>query len=327
MNAIVTPHPSGPDKGPGSHPSNREVSDGGQGTRAYAVSLDEFEGPLDLLIHLVRRHELDILNIPISFVASKYMEYLDLARILDIDMAGDYLVMAATLAYLKSRELLPAEQEDESLGSLEEGPDPREALIARLVAYERFKFAAQAIDQMPQLGLEVFDRGAQPPLPTQAPVLAPLSMTRLFKAYEKVLERARIRQEHHVVIEPVTVRQRMVQLGSLLEKKEELDLAAMMLRRVWRTREELRAMLVVTLMSVLELVKLGVLEVDQSVEQETVLLRRRLEIPKMQGIIRDFRGDDEDDDPLVQSSDEDASSQASGAESEPEVMKDQEQRA
>lgn len=299
MNAIVTPHPSGSDKGPGSHPSNGEA--GQAGVRAYAVNLDEFEGPLDLLIHLVRRHELDILNIPISFVASKYMEYLDLARILDIDLAGDYLVMAATLAYLKSRELLPAEQDDESLSSLEDGPDPREALIARLVAYERFKFAAQAIDQMPQLGLEVFDRGAQPPLPTQAPVLAPLSLAKLFKAYEKVLDRARVRQEHQVVIEPVTVRQRMVQLGAMLEKKEELDLAAMMLRRVWRTREELRAMLVVTLMSVLELVKLGVLEVDQSVEEETVHLRRRLEVPQMQGIIRDFRGDDEDAD-LVEES-------------------------
>lgn len=276
MNAIVTP----------------DAGASADAQRPYAVSLDEFEGPLDLLIHLVRRHELDILNIPIAFVASRYMEYLDLASILDIDLAGDYLVMAATLAYLKSRELLPSEQEEDGLASLEDGPDPREALIARLVAYERFKFAAQAIDEMPQLGLEVFERGCEPPRPTQEPVLAPLALKRLFAAYEKVLERARVRQEHHVVIEPVTVRQRMIQLGDLLKKKEALDLSSMMLRPVWRSREELRAMLVVTLMSVLELVKLGVLEVEQTPEDQNLQLRRRLEVPKMQAIIDDFRGDD-----------------------------------
>lgn len=286
MNAIVTPE-AGTPVGPN--------GDGAATQRGYAVSLDEFEGPLDLLIHLVRRHELDVLNIPIAFVASRYMEYLDLARILDIDLAGDYLVMAATLAYLKSRELLPSEQEDESLGAEDDGPDPREALIARLVAYERFKFAAQAIDEMPQLGLEVFDRGCEPPRPTAAPVLAPLSMNRLFKAYEKVLERARIRQEHNVVIEPVTVRQRMVQLGAVLKTHASLDLAQMMLAPVWRSREELRAMLVVTLMSVLELTKLGILEVEQAPDDETVLLRRRIEVPQMQAIIRDFRGEDADD--------------------------------
>lgn len=276
MNAIVTPD---------SRPDSESV-------RPYAVRLEEFEGPLDLLIHLVRRHELDILNIPISFVASKYMDYLDLARILDIDVAGDYLVMAATLAYLKSRELLPSEQDDESLPGQEEGADPREALIARLVAYERFKFAGQAIDNMPQLGLEVFERGCEPPRPVGDPGLAPIGLHRLFAAYEKVLDRARVRQEHQVVIEPVTVRQRMVQLGDLLKKDEALDLAGLMLSKVWRSREELRAMLVVTLMSVLELVKLGILEVEQAQGEPNLHLRRRLDVPKMQQIIDDFRGDD-----------------------------------
>lgn len=260
----------------------------------YAVRLDDFEGPLDLLIHLVRRHELDVLNIPIAFVASKYMEYLELARSLDIDVAGDYLVMAATLAYLKSRELLPADNTEDLGAELDDGPDPREALIARLVAYERFKFAGEAINEMPQLGLDLFERGCEPPRPTQDPGLAPLALSRLFAAYEKVLDRARIRQEHRVVIEPVTVRQRMVQLGDLLGKHESVDLAELMLRPIWRSREELRAMLVVTLMSVLELCKLGILEVAQDSERDSVQMRRRIDVEPMRAIIADFRGDDED---------------------------------
>lgn len=267
--------------------------DPASGAQPYAVSLDDFEGPLDLLIHLVRRHELDVLNIPIAFVASKYMEYLDLARSLDIDVAGDYLVMAATLAYLKSRELLPAEDSDDLGSELDDGPDPREALIARLVAYERFKFAGEAINEMPQLGLDLFERGCEPPRPTQDPGLAPLALSRLFAAYEKVLDRARIRQEHRVVIEPVTVRQRMVQLGDLLGEQESVDLAELMLSQVWRSREELRAMLVVTLMSVLELCKLGILEVAQESEQASVQMRRRIDVEPMRAIIADFRGDDE----------------------------------
>jgi len=103
--------------------------------RTYMVELPNFEGPLDLLLHLVRRHELDILDIPIAFVCEKYLAYLAFMRALDLEVAGDYLVMAATLAFLKSRELVPSEPEAAEEGEHgEDGPDPREELIAQIVS-------------------------------------------------------------------------------------------------------------------------------------------------------------------------------------------------
>src|SRR5690606_19306361 len=112
--------------------------------RPCSVELPQFEGPLDLLLHLVRRHELEILDIPISFVCEKYLEYLAFMESLDLEIAGDYLVMAATLAYLKSRELIPSATKDDEYGEgeSEEGPDPREELIARLLEYQKYRVAA-----------------------------------------------------------------------------------------------------------------------------------------------------------------------------------------
>jgi segregation and condensation protein A len=237
----------------------------GEGRAAiYSVALELFEGPLDLLLHLVRRHELDILDIPIAFVAEKYLEYLDLMRSLDLEVAGDYLVMAATLAWLKSRELLPsAPSEEQATGEDEEGEDPREALIRRLVEYERFKSAASELDALPVAGRDVFARGADIDVPPMDPGLAPVTLFRLAEAYYRVLTRAKIAKSHDVTIEAVTVAQRMQQLTLMLDERQEFEFEALFLARTWSSERELRGMLVVTLMSVLELVKLGVARVQQ----------------------------------------------------------------
>ena len=120
----------------------------------YQVALDVFEGPLDLLLHLVKKHELSILEIPISFVTTKYLEYLDAMAALDIDVAGEYLLMAATLCHIKSRELLPREgrDEDEEVDPDGEGveevvEDPRADLIKRLLEYHKYKTAAESLGQ------------------------------------------------------------------------------------------------------------------------------------------------------------------------------------
>lgn len=118
----------------------------------YQVALDVFEGPLDLLLHLVKKHELSILDIPISFVTEKYLEYLDAMAALDIDVAGEYLLMAATLCHIKSRELLPTPEplEDEDGEASEDGEievDPRADLIRRLLEYQKYKEAAQHLGQ------------------------------------------------------------------------------------------------------------------------------------------------------------------------------------
>ena len=139
-----------------------------EGGRACEVELPQFEGPLDLLLHLVRRHELDILDIPIAFVCEKYLEYLAFMHALDLEVAGDYLVMAATLAWLKSRELVPTPDVDEpGEGDLLDGsgPDPRQELIARLLEYQKYRAAAEQLDRLPLSGRDVFDRGGEIELP------------------------------------------------------------------------------------------------------------------------------------------------------------------
>ncbi len=135
----------------------------------YQVALDVFEGPLDLLLHLVKKHELSILDIPIAFVTEKYLEYLDAMAGLDIDVAGEYLLMAATLCHIKSRELLPSpeplEEEAENLdGEEQEIADPRADLIKRLLEYQKYKEAADQLGQRPVVGRNVWsprypDRG------------------------------------------------------------------------------------------------------------------------------------------------------------------------
>ena len=242
---------------------------------SVSVQLETFEGPLDLLLHLVRRHELDILDIPISFVCEKYLEYLAFMRALDLEVAGDYLVMAATLAYLKSRELVPQDKVDLVEGDeTEDGPDPREELIARLLEYQKFKAAAEQLDRMPLSGRDVFDRGAVIDLPPMDAGLAPITLYRLAEAYNRVLERARVNKSHEVVLETVSVAQRMQQLTMLVIERPKVDFEQLFLERQWSSEAELRSMLVVTLMSILELVRMGILHVHQPIGSDSIVLER-----------------------------------------------------
>src|SRR6185436_9016422 len=120
-------------------------------TPGFALALPSFEGPLDLLLSLIQEHKLDIFDIPISFVIDKYLEFMDAAKALNIDLAGEYLLMGATLAHIKSRMLLPREQ-TQDVAEGEVGPDPREELVRRLLEYQKYKHAAQLFGAMPHLG-------------------------------------------------------------------------------------------------------------------------------------------------------------------------------
>jgi segregation and condensation protein A len=270
------------------------MADGVGVRNSYAITLDVFEGPLDLLLHLVRRHELDILDIPISFVAEKYIEYITLARSLDIEVAGDYLLMAATLAYLKSRELLPVSPVDEvETFEEEDGVDPREELIRRLIEYERFRDAGLDLANRPLTGRDVFPRGGDLSIQPPEAGLAPVTLFRLAEAYNRVLDRAKIREDHEVVLEPITVRTRMHQLSLMLTEQPRIGFEDLFLKQVWSSERELRQMLVVTLMSVLEMVKLGVLGVYQAQGSDTISLERAVEIDRMHHVIDEFREEDD----------------------------------
>jgi segregation and condensation protein A len=123
---------------------------------AYNVRLDIFEGPLDLLLHLIKRNEVDIYDIPIASITAQYIEYMDMMKEMNLDFAGEFLVMAATLVHIKSRMLLPV---DEEASEEEEGADPREELVRKLLEYQRYKEAAAELDSRALLGRDVFQRG------------------------------------------------------------------------------------------------------------------------------------------------------------------------
>src|SRR5215468_3757662 len=127
----------------------------------YVVALPAFEGPLDLLLHLIQKHELDILDIPVSFITEKYLEYITLMQELSIDIASEYLVMAATLAHIKSKSLLPTPPEGQDDELLEEELDPRQELIRRLLEYQKYKQAAFDLSERGSLGRDVFLRGTE----------------------------------------------------------------------------------------------------------------------------------------------------------------------
>jgi segregation and condensation protein A len=239
----------------------------------YQVQLDVFEGPLDLLLHLVKKHELDIFDIPISFVTEKYLQYLDLMTSLNLDVAGEYLLMAATLAHIKSRELLPAPppgSEEEEAEAAEEA-DPRQELIRRLLEYQKYKEAAASLGARPVVGRNVWTRGApqeevlaenvdpdvRPPL-KEIPVLA------LVEALDRALSRAKIRLTHQVSIDRLSVSERINQLSDRLEREGSFTFQSCFLfLRQEMSLAQARHEAVVTFLAVLEMARLGLIRVWQ----------------------------------------------------------------
>ena len=224
----------------------------------YRVELDVFEGPLDLLLHLIRKHELDILDIPISFITKKYLAYLDLMKSLHIDVASEYLVMAATLAHMKSKTLLPASGDDDGDEEAEE-VDPRAELVRRLLEYQKYKQVADHLGSRATLGRDVFARGGKEPEPEGPAPLAPGNVFRLFDAFEQVLKRADQTADHQVLFERVSISERIVALTELLQERRRLPFVAL-----FEGDDKPNKMtLVVTFLALLEMGKLRVIRVLQ----------------------------------------------------------------
>jgi segregation and condensation protein A len=226
------------------------------GQPAYRVNLPEFEGPLDLLLHLCQTHELDILNISIAFIAEKYIEYLELMENMSVEVAADYLVMAAHLAYLKSRELVPSPEPVEAGEEGEEPVDPREELIRRLLEYQKYKQAAQDLGGRPIEGRNVFVRGAALPAEGE-PGWAEQSVWKLLEHWAAVLAKTKPRHTHDVLVDRISITDRINQIVDLLESGDGTvqfeDLVGHDL-----SEAELRHRVVVSLLAVLELARLRV---------------------------------------------------------------------
>jgi segregation and condensation protein A len=219
---------------------------------ALEVILDAFEGPLDLLLYLIRRQNLDILDIPIAEVTRQYIGYIELMRDMRFELAAEYLLMAAILAEIKSRLLLPRPPSVESIED-----DPRADLVRRLLEYERFKTAAEDMDRLPRLErdthvvhAEVVDRRivAVPPK---------VELRELLLALSDVLKRAELFGQHHVAREPLSVRHKMSELLTRLEDGQFLEFTSLFVLT------EGRRGVVVTFLAMLELAKEGLLEIQQ----------------------------------------------------------------
>lgn len=219
---------------------------------ALEVFLEAFEGPLDLLLYLIKRHNLDILDIPIAEITRQYMEYIDLMREMRFELAAEYLLMAAMLAEIKSRMLLPrpAELEDEA--------DPRAELVRRLQEYERFKQAAADLDALPRVDREVFPVAAEIPEAKVVKLPPRVELRDILLTFQEVMARAEMFSHHQIVLEPLSVRERMSIILDNVNAEQFVEFASLF------TPEEGRRGVVVTLLAILELIRESLLELIQT---------------------------------------------------------------
>ena len=232
---------------------------------ALEVILEAFEGPLDLLLYLIRRQNLDILDIPIAEITAQYMEYVEMMKDLRLELAAEYLVMAATLAEIKSRMLLPRPE----TGDEEEGEDPRAELIRRLQEYERFKQAAEDIDALPHLGRDVFQTVVDLPQKRVEHKPPDVDLREILLAFRDVLHRADLFSSHRVQRELLSVRERMSRILAAVDTESFVEFTSLF------DVVEGRMGVVVTFMAVLELIKATLLELVQTEAYGPIHVRAR----------------------------------------------------
>ena len=233
---------------------------------ALRVFLDTFEGPLDLLLYLIRRHNLDILAINVAAVTHQYIAYVELMKASGIDLAAEYLLMAAMLAEIKSRSLLPRQQSAEGDDSEE---DPTAQLIERLQAYEQLKRSAEALDALPRYGREWFS--PQPALPEIPPrvVYPDVALDEMLSAFGQLMARASLTERHQVSREALSTRERMTLIMTRLSADQFTPFEALF------TLEEGKAGVVVTFMALLELAKERLVEIVQNEPLSPLHVRAR----------------------------------------------------
>ena len=221
--------------------------------QALEVFLEAFEGPLDLLLYLIRRQNLDILEVDVSEVTEQYMHYVELMDAMQFELAAEYLLMAAVLAEIKSRMLLPRSSESE-----EDEEDPRAQLIRRLQEYERFKAAAADIDEMPRMGRDTWVGSGNPPDLNRARAEPDVDMRELLMSLSEVLRRADMFESHHVQREALSTRERMSQVLELLAGEQFVPFVSLF------SASEGRLGVVVTFLAIMELLKESLVEIVQT---------------------------------------------------------------
>lgn len=220
---------------------------------ALQVFLEAFEGPLDLLLYLIRRQNIDILDIPIAEITKQYVQYIELMKEMQLELAGEYLLMAAMLAEIKSRMLLPRPETHE-----EEEEDPRAELVRRLQEYERYKKAAEDLSELPRLERDTFVASAEAPERKVVTKLPDITLKELLLAFHDVLKRAEMFSNLHMQREPLSVRQRMSEILSRIRSSSFTGFGDLF------DPEEGRMGVAVTFIALLELLRESMIEVVQS---------------------------------------------------------------
>ena len=234
----------------------------------YSVRLPVFEGPLDLLLHLIRLNEVEITDIPIARIGEQYLDYLAVMRELDLDVVGEHLLMASTLAWIKSRMLLPAEQVDED----GEPIDPRAELVARLLEYQRFKEVAAELGERDRLGRDVFAaHSGELEAPAEFEREIEVGLFDLVDAYRRVLEAKHEidSQPHEIEAEEITVRDRMLEVMAILKTRPSIEFEVML--REDPVRSYSKAVVIATFLAILELTRLAAIRIYQGIDEMGVL--------------------------------------------------------
>lgn len=219
---------------------------------ALRVFLEAFEGPLDLLLYLIKKNNIDILDIPIVGITHQYMQFVNLMPKIQVELAAEYLVIAAMLAEIKSRLLLPR-----SIVKEEKGANPRAELVRRLQKYERYKKAACELDNLPHVERDTFIADAAAPPITSTEIYPRVELPELLKALKEALNRASLRSAHPIPREPLSIRERMSRISSIINKENCILFTTLF------TAKEGRMGVVVTLIAVLELIRQSVIELVQ----------------------------------------------------------------
>jgi segregation and condensation protein A len=229
--------------------------------QALEVFLETFEGPLDLLLYLIKRQNLDILDIPIAEITKQYMEYVELMRKIKLDLAAEYLLMAAMLAEIKSRMLLPRHEDTE------DEEDPRAELVRRLQEYERFKQAATDIEELPRHEKDFWLSDVEPVRHQKEKPLPDVELTEILLAFQDVLKRIDMHTSHQIQKESLSMRERMSNILGVLQRDKFLDFHLLF------TPEEGKLGVVVTLMAILELLKASLIDIVQAEPYATIYLQ------------------------------------------------------
>lgn len=220
---------------------------------ALEIFLEAFEGPLDLLLYLIKKQNIDILEINVADITDQYMSYVELMQASQFELAAEYLVMAATLAEIKSRILLPRQEEDDS-----EEDDPRMQLIRRLQEYERYKQAAEDIDSLPRMDRDIQIASAALPEIERVVPEPEVSLDEILRCLSQVLQRAEMFEHHHIQFETLSTREKMSEILTRLSEHKFVPLVSLLLK------DEGRLGVVVTFLAVMELMKDSMIEIVQS---------------------------------------------------------------